>query len=149
MFFVTRHTTFGRNFYAVGSNARAAHLSGINVRWTRISAFVICGMLVGLTAVMYTSRFGSVQYNTGNGWEMTVISAAVVGGTSTVGGEGDVVSVALGAILISALTTLLVFLGVDSLWEEAVQGIIILLSVCTYSVKMSSGKKPRLNGGTA
>lgn len=148
MFFLTRYTTFGRNFYAVGSNARAAHLSGINVRRTKISAFVLCGMLVGLTAVMYTSRFGSVQYNTGNGWEMTVISAAVVGGTSTVGGEGDVVSVALGAILISALTTLLVFLGVDSLWEEAVQGIIILLSVCTYSVKMSSGKKPRMNGGT-
>lgn len=84
---------------------------------------------------MYTSRFGSVQSNTGNGWEMTIISACVVGGTSTAGGEGEAFLVALGSILVSALTTLLVFLGIDSLWQEAVQGMIILLSVCTYSIR--------------
>lgn len=144
MWIVTTRTTFGRNCYAVGSNARAAHLCGIHVNRTKLLAFVICGCLVGLTAVMYTSRFGSVQSNTGNGWEMTVISAAVVGGTSTLGGEGNVPSVALGAVLISALTTLLVFLGIGSLWEEAAQGIIILLSVCTYSIKMP--QRRRLGG---
>ncbi len=136
MIFVTRKTEFGRNFYAVGSNRDAARLAGINTNKVRLLAFVICGMLVGLAAVIYTSRFGSVQSNTGNGWEMTVISAAVVGGTSTLGGEGDAVSVALGALLISSLTTLLVFIGINSLWEEAVQGIIILLSVCTYSIHL-------------
>jgi len=127
MTFLTRKTEFGRNFYAVGSNRDAARLAGININLVRLLAFVICGMLVGLAAVVYTSRFGSVQSNTGNGWEMTVISAAVVGGTSTLGGEGDAISVALGALLISSLTTLLVFIGINSLWEEAVQGIIILL----------------------
>lgn len=136
MTFLTRKTGFGRDFYAVGSNRDAARLAGINVNLIRLLAFVICGMLVGLAAVIYTSRFGSVQSNTGNGWEMTVISAAVVGGTSTLGGEGDSISVALGALLISSLTTLLVFIGIDSLWEEAVQGIIILLSVCTYSISL-------------
>ena len=145
MIFITRKTEFGRNFYAVGSNKDSARLAGINVDLVRLLAFVICGMLVGLAAVVYTSRFGSVQSNTGNGWEMTVISAAVVGGTSTLGGEGDAVSVALGALLISSLTTLLVFIGINSLWEEAVQGIIILLSVCTYSINLpkmvKSGKE--------
>ncbi len=136
MVFITRKTEFGRNFYAVGSNRDSARLAGININMYRLLAFVICGMLVGLAAVVYTSRFGSVQSNTGNGWEMTVISAAVVGGTSTLGGEGDAVSVALGALLISSLTTLLVFIGINSLWEEAVQGIIILLSVCTYSINL-------------
>lgn len=136
MAFITRKTEFGRNFYAVGSNRDSARLAGININLYRLLAFVICGMLVGLAAVVYTSRFGSVQSNTGNGWEMTVISAAVVGGTSTLGGEGDAVSVALGALLISSLTTLLVFIGINSLWEEAVQGIIILLSVCTYSINL-------------
>lgn len=149
MYFITTKTTFGRNCYAVGSNAKAAHLVGVNVRMVKIAAFVICGLLVGLTAAMYTSRFGSVQSNTGNGWEMTVISAAVVGGTSTLGGEGNALSVALGAILISALTTLLVFLGVDSLWEEAVQGVIILLSVCTYSVKLPKMRRIRVGGSAA
>lgn len=145
-YFVTTKTTFGRNCYAVGTNPDSAKLSGIHVRRVKILAFVICGLLVGLSAVMYTSRFGSVQYNTGNGWEMTIISACVVGGTSTAGGEGEVFSVALGALLISALTTLLVFLGIDSLWQEAVQGIIILLSVCTYSIKMPSFRKKRIGG---
>lgn len=146
MVFVTRKTAFGRNFYAVGSNRDAARLTGININLVRILAFVLCGMLVGLAAVIYTSRFGSVQSNTGNGWEMTVISAAVVGGTSTLGGEGDAVSVALGALLISSLTTLLVFIGINSLWEEAVQGIIILLSVCTYSIHLPKRVKAEKGG---
>lgn len=143
---ITRKTTFGRNFYAVGSNSEAAKLMGINVDRVKVCAYVICGLLVGLTAVVYTSRFGSVQSNTGNGWEMTIISAAVVGGTSTLGGEGDAVSVGLGALLISSLTTLLVFLGVDSLWEEAVQGIIILLSVCSLSFNFSFRKTKAVGG---
>lgn len=145
-YFVTTKTTFGRNCYAVGTNPDSAKLSGIHVRRVKILAFVICGLLVGLSAVMYTSRFGSVQSNTGNGWEMTIISACVVGGTSTAGGEGDCFAVALGAILISALTTLLVFLGIDSLWQEAVQGMIILLSVCTYSVKIPALRRKRIGG---
>ena len=70
----------------------------------------------------------------------------MVGGTSTAGGEGEVPAVALGAILISALTTLLVFLGIDSLWQEAVQGMIILLSVCTYSIKLPSLGKNKTGG---
>lgn len=144
--FVMTKTTFGRNCYAVGTNPESAKLSGINVRRIKILAFMICGLLVGLAAVMYTSRFGSVQSNTGNGWEMTIISACVVGGTSTAGGEGEVPAVALGAILISALTTLLVFLGIDSLWQEAVQGMIILLSVCTYSIKLPSLGKNKTGG---
>lgn len=146
IYILTTKTTFGRNCYAVGTNTESAKLSGINVRRVKILAFVICGVLVGLSAVMYTSRFGSVQSNTGNGWEMTIISACVIGGTSTAGGEGEVFSVALGSILISALTTLLVFLGIDSLWQEAVQGMIILLSVCTYSIQMPSLNRKRMGG---
>lgn len=146
IYILTTKTTFGRNCYAVGTNAESAKLSGINVRRVKILAFIICGVLVGLSAVMYTSRFGSVQSNTGNGWEMTIISACVVGGTSTAGGEGEAFSVALGSILVSALTTLLVFLGIDSLWQEAVQGMIILLSVCTYSIRMPSLKRKSMGG---
>jgi ribose/xylose/arabinose/galactoside ABC-type transport system permease subunit len=149
VYIITMKTAFGRDCYAIGSNEKAARWAGIKVKMVKIAAFTINGLLVGLSAVMYTSRFGSVQSNTGNGWEMTVITAAVIGGTSTLGGEGNALSVALGAILVSALNTLLVFLGIDSLWEEAVQGIIILLSVCTYSIKLPKLIKNRKGDSVA
>lgn len=146
MWFILNRTEWGRNFYAVGSNQDSARLSGINVRLTRIAAFVVCGVLVGAAAVIYTTRFGGIQSNTGKGWEMTLISSAVVGGASTVGGEGDVSGVFLGALLVSALGTLLVFFGVDALWEQAVQGLIIFISVASYAVDFKK-LKLRLSGG--
>ena len=142
MWYVLNETEFGRNFYAVGSNRNSARLSGISVRKVRVSAFIVCGTLVGLSASIYATRFGGIQSNTGNGWEMTLISSCVVGGVSTVGGEGNVSGVFLGSLLISAVGTILVFLGVDALWEEAVQGVIILVSVASYA--MNFRKKTKL-----
>lgn len=134
MWYLLNYTEFGRNFYAVGSNRDSARLSGINVNRVRIEAFAICGTLVGLSASIYATRFGGIQSNTGNGWEMTLISSCVVGGVSTVGGEGNVSGVFLGSLLISSVGTILVLLGVDALWEEAVQGLIILVSVASYAM---------------
>ena len=149
MWFILNRTEWGRNFYAVGSNQDSARLSGINVKLTRIIAFAVCGVMVGLAAVIYTTRFGGIQSNTGKGWEMTLISSAVVGGASTIGGEGDVSGVFLGALLVSALGTVLVFFGIDALWEQAVQGLIIFISVASYAIDfkklkvriMKEGKK--------
>lgn len=134
MWYVLNRTEWGRNFYAVGSNQDSARLSGINVNFTRVTAFVVCGILIGFAAVIYTTRYGGIQSNTGKGWEMTLISSAVVGGASTVGGEGDVSGVFFGALLVSALGTILVFFGIDALWEQAVQGLIIFVSVASYAI---------------
>lgn len=147
MWFVLNRTEWGRNFYAVGSNPASARLSGINVRKTRIIAFAVCGVLVGLAASIYTTRYGGIQSNTGKGWEMTLISSAVVGGASTVGGEGDVSGVFLGALLISALGTVLVFFGIDALWEQAVQGLIIFVSVASYAIDFKKLKSRFVKGG--
>lgn len=147
MCFILNRCEWGRNFYAVGSNPVSARLSGISVRKTRILAFVVCGVLVGLSAVIYTTRFGGIQSNTGQGWEMTLISSAVVGGASTVGGEGDVPGVFLGALLVSALGTILVFFGIDALWEQAVQGLIIFISVASYAVDFKKLKGKFGRGG--
>ncbi|MCI8638508.1 MAG: ABC transporter permease [Coprococcus sp.] len=150
MWFILNRTEWGRNFYAVGSNSDSARLGGIHVKATRITAFVVCGVLVGLAAVIYTTRYGGIQSNTGKGWEMTLISSAVVGGASTVGGEGDVSGVFLGALLVSALGTLLVFFGIDALWEQAVQGLIIFVSVASYAVDFKKLKQRlRLGKGGA
>lgn len=147
MWFVLNRTEWGRNFYAVGSNADSARLSGIQVNKTRILAFAVCGVLVGLASVIYTTRFGGIQSNTGSGWEMTLISSAVVGGASTVGGEGDVSGVFLGALLVSALGTILVFFGIDALWEQAVQGLIIFISVASYAVDLKKLRFRLKKGG--
>ena len=147
MWFVLNRTEWGRNFYAVGSNPASARLSGINVRKTRIIAFAVCVVLVGLAASIYTTRYGGIQSNTGKGWEMTLISSAVVGGASTVGGEGDVSGVFLGALLISALGTILVFFGIDALWEQAVQGLIIFVSVASYAIDFKKVKSRFVKGG--
>ena len=143
MWFVLNRTEWGRNFYAVGSNPASARLSGINVRKTRIIAFAVCGVLVGLAASIYTTRYGGIQSNTGKGWEMTLISSAA----STVGGEGDVSGVFLGALLISALGTVLVFFGIDALWEQAVQGLIIFVSVASYAIDFKKLKSRFVKGG--
>ncbi|MCB7303186.1 ABC transporter permease [Bariatricus massiliensis] len=147
MWFILNRTEWGRNFYAVGSNKDSARLSGINVKLTRIIAFAVCGIMVGLAAVIYTTRFGGIQSNTGKGWEMTLISSAVVGGASTVGGEGDVAGVFLGALLVSALGTVLVFFGIDALWEQAVQGLIIFISVASYAIDFKKVKAKLTKGG--
>lgn len=147
MWYILNKTEWGRNFYAVGSNPDSARLSGINVRLTRIIAFAVCGILVGLAAAIYTTRYGGIQSNTGKGWEMTLISSAVVGGASTVGGEGDVSGVFLGALLVSALGTVLVFFGIDALWEQAVQGLIIFVSVASYAIDFGKVKGKLVRGG--
>lgn len=147
MAFILNKMEWGRNFYAVGSNVDSARLSGINVKLTRIIAFAVCGTLVGLSAVIYTTRFGGIQSNTGKGWEMTIISSAVVGGASTVGGEGDVAGVFLGALLVSAIGTILVFYGIDALWEQAVQGLIIFVSVASYAIHLPKFRKKEAEGG--
>ena len=78
---------------------------------------------------------------------MTLISSAVVGGASTVGGEGDVSGVFLGALLVSALGTVLVFFGIDALWEQAVQGLIIFVSVASYAIDFKKVKSKLVKGG--
>jgi ribose/xylose/arabinose/galactoside ABC-type transport system permease subunit len=133
---ILNRTEWGRNLYAIGSNSRAAHLNGIDVKKMRIGAFAVNGMLVGLAGLILATRFGGFQSNTGNGWQMVVISAAVVGGVSTIGGEGSAIGALLGSLLISTLSTLLIFFGVDAYWEQAAQGLIILISVATYQINL-------------
>ncbi len=129
-----RYTSWGRNLYAIGSNTRAAHLSGIKVKLTQVSAFAVNGALVAVSAVIYATRFGGVESNTGQGFEMVFISAAVVGGVSILGGSGSTFGTLLGAILIGTVSTVLIFFKINSYWEQAVEGIIILAAVSLYQI---------------
>lgn len=119
-------TRWGRAVYAVGSNAEAARLSGISVARTQLMAFAVSGGLVGLAALLQASRFNVIQGNAGVGFEFPVITAVVVGGTSIFGGAGSLAGTLIGALFVTTVSTGLVFLHVGSMWEQAVQGVLLL-----------------------
>ncbi len=122
-------TRFGRDFYAIGSDPDAAKLFGIRVRSRVVSAFLINGALAGLGGVLYASRFSSVGATTGTGIELDVVAAAVVGGVAIFGGSGTVVGAAIGALLLTTITSSLAALRVDKFWQQAVVGMLILAAI--------------------
>jgi rhamnose transport system permease protein len=119
----------GRQLYAVGGNAEAARLSGISDRHVTLRVFVLNGFLVGIAAILYATNFTSIQANAATGLELTVITAAVVGGVSIMGGAGTVVGAIMGAILLRTIGTALVFLHIRAEWFQTVQGSLILLTI--------------------
>lgn len=124
-----KYHRLGRAIYAVGGNAEAARLAGINPKRIYLFVFIMNGLLVGLAAVLYASRFTAIQSNAGQGFELAVISGTVVGGVSILGGVGSVMGALLGSLLISQIGTAAIFLKVSPFWLQAVQGGLILLTV--------------------
>jgi ribose/xylose/arabinose/galactoside ABC-type transport system permease subunit len=126
-------TPAGRQCYAVGSHARSAELSGVRVGWVMFRSFVMLGALVGLSAVLYVAPFSFVQTDAGQGFELAVITAVVIGGTNIFGGQGTVLGSALGVLLLGVIRPGLVYLqtltGLKAEWGPAVQGALILAAV--------------------
>lgn len=127
--FVLKHTTFGRYVYAVGSNAEASFLAGINVKAVTFRVYLLNGLLVGLAAIVLASRLGAGVPNSGLQYELDVIAAVVVGGTSLSGGRGSVVQTLLGTIFIGILNNGLNLRGTDPYLQKIWLGAVILLAV--------------------
>ena len=105
LYILARKTPFGRHVYAIGSNERAARLSGINVERVKTLVYVLSGALVSVAAVINIARIGSMDYaNAGSGYEMDAIAAVVVGGTSMSGGKGSIVGTVLGMLIIAVIS---------------------------------------------
>jgi rhamnose transport system permease protein len=119
----------GREPYAVGGNAEAARLSGISQRKVTIRVFFLNGLLVGVAAILYATNFTAIQSNVAPGFELTVITSAVIGGVSILGGTGTVIGALFGAVLLQTIGTALVFLHIRAEWFQAVQGALILLTI--------------------
>lgn len=124
-----KYTRVGRYFYAIGSNSINAGILGIKVEWLTFLVFTIAGVLFGLAGVLWVSRFNFAQTSTASGFELTVIAAAVIGGTSVVGGRGTVPGVILGSFLLSFIINGINVVKVSPFWKMAIQGIIILIAV--------------------
>lgn len=126
---VLRYTRYGRSVYAVGGNAEAARLSGLRVDRILVSVYVIVGFFCGLAAFVLSARLNSAEAVAGVGYELTVISAVVIGGTSLFGGVGTVGGTVIGAMLIGVLVNGLVLNNVSSYTQQIVIGLILILAV--------------------
>lgn len=122
-------TRFGYDVFATGGNKNAAKAVGINTDRIKILAFVVSGILVGITSFMLVGWFRGVDPQTGNGLELSVIAAVIIGGTGLFGGQGSVVGTLVGALIIGMISNGTVLLGVDSYYEPIAHGTVILLAV--------------------
>ncbi len=120
---------FGRQMFAVGSNELAARLSGIDPRRVKVVVFVVTGLLVALAAIIDTSRFQSANPNGGSGFELQAIAAAVIGGTSLMGGRGSVVRTFFGVLIIAVLNSGLASVGAKDEIKRLVTGAVIVAAV--------------------
>jgi rhamnose transport system permease protein len=124
-----QQTPLGRQIYAVGSSAAASYFYGLDSRRIVISAFVITGVLAGLAGLLYAARVGTVTVALADGWELTALAAAVIGGISVLGGTGNVVGAALGAVVLAMIDNGLVLMGVPEFWRMFLAGSAIVAAV--------------------
>ncbi|MGF6639164.1 ABC transporter permease [Paraburkholderia sp. MM6662-R1] len=128
-------TSLGRHIYAVGSNAEAARLSGVNVRRVTLFTYVLSGVLAGLTGCVLMSRLVTAQPNEGVMYELDAIASAVIGGTSLMGGVGTISGTAIGAFVIGVLRNGLNMNGVSSFIQQIIIGLVILGTVWIDQVR--------------
>ncbi len=130
MHIIFTRTAFGRQTIAIGSNERAAKLSGINVNNVKRRIYALGGVMCAVAAVIYIARIGSMDFaNAGNGYEMDAIAAVIVGGTSMSGGRGSLVGAFLGMLIIGVMNNILNTVGVPTFLCDAVKGLIIIFAV--------------------
>jgi len=119
----------GRELYAMGSNPEAARLAGIGVGRRVLLAFTVSGAIAGVAGVLWAAQYGTVDSTAGTGYELQVVSAVVVGGVAIFGGSGSAVGAALGALLLSTISSALYVLGISPFWDQAIWGFLLILAI--------------------
>lgn len=127
--FLMRRSAIFRQIYFVGGNEEAARLSGINVDRVKIAVYTMSGMLAALAGVLSVSRFTVADPGTGNGEELRIIAACIIGGCSLSGGKGTVIGGLLGLIFVGFINNGMILLQVPVYWQQLTMGIVLLLAV--------------------
>jgi rhamnose transport system permease protein len=139
----------GRELYAIGSNPEAARLAGIPTGRRIFTAFTVSGAIAGVAGVLWAAQYQTVDSTAGTGYELTVISAVVVGGVAIFGGSGSAVGAAVGALLLSSITSALNVLGISQLWLEAISGFLLLVAITldrVISLRLQAALRRRSSG---
>jgi ribose/xylose/arabinose/galactoside ABC-type transport system permease subunit len=124
-----RYSQMGRSFYALGGNAEAARLSGLSEKRLLMNVFILNGVFAGIASVMYSTQFNIIQATPPPALELSIITSAVVGGVSILGGTGTVVGSTLATLLLNFIRSAMIFINVSPFWLKAVQGVLILVTV--------------------
>jgi ribose transport system permease protein len=132
---VLKYTSYGKHVYAVGSNKKAAELSGINTRWIEMSVYIISGLFAAISAVMIVGWMGSVTNALGYTYELRVIAATVIGGANLMGGVGGTFGAFIGAALMETIRNSLLMAGIDPYWQGTFLGLFIVGAVWLEKVK--------------
>lgn len=127
--FILNKTYFGRYIYAIGGNDEVARLSGIRVDRVRRLVYMLGGLFAGISGVVFLSRLMSGQANTGNGFEMDVLTALVLGGVSISGGSGKIFNAVVGIAIIGVLNNGLVLINVNDHVQEVIKGVVLVAAV--------------------
>lgn len=136
LIYVTNSTRFGKRIYALGSNEKAAKLAGVNVVWTRISVYVLCGVCTGLATFLKIAKDTSFDPATsGKNYELYSIAAVVIGGISMSGGRGKIMGIIFGTMSFTLIDKIITALGMNALLNDTVKGLILLIAVGLQMVK--------------
>jgi D-xylose transport system permease protein len=127
--YISDNTRFGRYAYAIGGNREAARLSGIGIRKNIFQIFVLMGFLCGVSGIVLASYVGYGTIAAGNGYELDAIASCILGGTSTLGGEGTVVGAMIGSLIMTSLTNGLQMLNIAPAWQYVVKGVVLIIAV--------------------
>jgi D-xylose transport system permease protein len=129
MTFVATRRRYGRYVFAIGGNPEASELAGINTRWTIMKTFILIGFLCAVSSAVATARLDGATLDLGEGYELYVIAASVIGGTSFAGGIGTIPGAVMGALVMSSLAYGLSFIGLSSPIQDIVAGIVLIIAV--------------------
>ena len=129
IWYLINQTRWGRSLYAIGGNRNAAEASGINVKYSIYVGYIVNGMLAGLAGIIFMARNNAGLPNGAVGYEMTGLTAAIVGGTSMTGGVGTVMGTVAGAFIIAFLENIMNLVGVDSYIQQIIEGFIVVVAV--------------------
>jgi D-xylose transport system permease protein len=127
--FITNNTKFGRQVYAMGGNVEAARLSGINVRRRTMVVFILASVLASIAGVLTTARLNAATITAGTGAEMDAIASCVIGGTSLMGGVGNIPGAIIGALVMASLDNGMSMMNTEAFWQFIIKGFILLLAV--------------------
>jgi len=138
LYFIMSRTSFGRNVYAIGGNTEAALASGINIKRTKMILFIISGFLTSISSLVITGQILTGYFNLGSqGWEVTAVTACVLGGITLGGGQGTLIGATLGMLIINLTHKGLRLLGVYTTWMLVVNGLILIFALYAYRIRDS------------
>ena len=127
--FIATRTVFGRRVFAIGGNAEAAWLSGINIKLNTMLVFGLCGLLSAVAGIVYTARLGSAAPDAAAGYELYAIAACVIGGTSLMGGRGTIFGAIIGALIMASLDSGMSILNIEPFYQNIIKGAVLILAV--------------------